>query len=157
MSEDVPPNDEMVNMSIVPPIQLAPILDPIEQYIVQTPTSTTPAPVQIQIAPKIEAQDTPMIDAAPSPLPQQISTPTAARTATPTRHTNGVVEASTPMPSKAVPHGAQARRYLNEKVTGVLLEGMKRLAVEQPEDPLRVLGEYLLQRSRELEGGNGGS
>jgi len=35
------------------------------------------------------------------------------------------------MPSKAAPHGAPARRYLNEKVTGVLLEGMKRLAAEQ--------------------------
>lgn len=74
------------------------------------------------------------------------------------------------MPAKAASHGAPARRYLNEKVTGVLLEGMKRLAAEQyvdleelssrdtdiaihrPEDPLRVLGEFLLQRSRELEG-----
>ncbi len=35
------------------------------------------------------------------------------------------------MPSKAAPHGAPARRYLNEKVTGVLLEGMKKLALEQ--------------------------
>lgn len=35
------------------------------------------------------------------------------------------------MPTKAAPHGAPARRYLNEKVTGVLLEGMKRLAAEQ--------------------------
>lgn len=35
------------------------------------------------------------------------------------------------MPSKAASHGAPARRYLNEKVTGVLLEGMKRLAADQ--------------------------
>ena len=84
------------------------------------------------------------------------------------------------MPSKAASHGAPARRYLNEKVTGVLLEGMKRLAADRyvvcvfldemrslgflgviclygsvtarPEDPLRVLGEFLLQRSREVEG-----
>ena len=35
------------------------------------------------------------------------------------------------MPAKAASHGAPARRYLNEKVTGVLLEGMKRLAAEQ--------------------------
>ncbi len=60
---------------------------------------------------------------------------------------------------------------MNEKVTGVLLEGMKKLAVEQyvrwqcflvivaaaltkffrPEDPLRVLGEYLVQRSKDVE------
>lgn len=56
------------------------------------------------------------------------------------------------MPSKAASHGAPARRYLNEKVTGVLLEGMKRLAADQPENPLQVLGEFLLQRSKDLEG-----
>lgn len=76
------------------------------------------------------------------------------------------------MPAKAASHGAPARRYLNKKVTGVLLEGMKRLAAEQyvgavdlfraeqrdadvtnrPEDPLRVLGEFLLHKSKELEG-----
>ena len=74
------------------------------------------------------------------------------------------------MPTKAASHGAPARRYLNEKVTGVLLEGMKRLASEQwvlsvqfgkgerltmiqyrPEKPLQVLGEFLLQRSAEIE------
>ena len=78
------------------------------------------------------------------------------------------------MPSKAASHGAPARRYLNEKVTGVLLEGMKRLAADQyvrwagsvdcgqeafinvflyrPENPLQVLGEFLMQRSKDLEG-----
>ena len=35
------------------------------------------------------------------------------------------------MPSKAASHGAPARRYLNERVTGVLLEGLKRLAADQ--------------------------
>lgn len=35
------------------------------------------------------------------------------------------------MPSKAASNGAPARRYLNDKVTGVLLEGMKKLASEQ--------------------------
>ena len=73
------------------------------------------------------------------------------------------------MPAEAPPHGHNARRYLNTKVTGVLLEGMKQIAKEQcvlgcnpgekrglicsdrPKDPLRVLGEYLLQRSKELE------
>ncbi|KAI1631004.1 hypothetical protein F4809DRAFT_204529 [Biscogniauxia mediterranea] len=55
------------------------------------------------------------------------------------------------MPAEAPPHGAPVRQYLNSKVTGTLLEGMKVLAKEQPKDPLRVLGEYLLQRSKELE------
>ncbi len=74
------------------------------------------------------------------------------------------------MPSEAAPHGDPTRRYFNSKVTGVLLEGMKQLAKDQyvtfaghrammpsltprrPPDPLRVLGEYLIQRSKELEG-----
>lgn len=43
--------------------------------------------------------------------------------------------------------GSQTRRYLNDKVTPVLLEGMRKIAVEQPADPLRVLGEYLIERS----------
>ena len=53
------------------------------------------------------------------------------RTATPNRHVNGIVETAPPMPSRAAAHGAPARRYLNEKVTGVLLEGMKRLAADR--------------------------
>jgi COMPASS component SDC1 len=32
------------------------------------------------------------------------------------------------------------------------MEGMKKVAKERPKDPLRVLGEYLLQRSKEIEG-----
>jgi hypothetical protein len=71
--------------------------------------------------------------AQPSPAAHPPSaTPTSVthRTATPTRTINGHVE-PTPMPLKAAPHGAPARRYLNEKVTGVLLEGMKRLVIEQ--------------------------
>lgn len=35
------------------------------------------------------------------------------------------------MPAEAPPHGHNARRYLNTKVTGVLLEGMKQIAKEQ--------------------------
>ncbi|KAI4237700.1 MAG: hypothetical protein LQ349_001660, partial [Xanthoria aureola] len=119
----------------------------------------------------------------PSPAPPHLATtPTSTaqqqqRTATPVRNTDGNnVDVPPPLlPAKAALHGAPARRYLNEKVTGVLLEGMKRLAVEQyvaiyyictrgisrqltsqltcrPDDPLRVLGEFLLQRSREIEG-----
>ena len=59
------------------------------------------------------------------------TTTTLQRTATPTRPVNGALESAPPMPSKAASHGAPARRYLNEKVTGVLLEGMKRLAADR--------------------------
>jgi COMPASS component SDC1 len=35
------------------------------------------------------------------------------------------------MPADAPPHGAPTRQYLNSKVTGVLLDGMKQLAKDQ--------------------------
>ncbi|TVY45687.1 Set1 complex component [Lachnellula subtilissima] len=91
----------------------------------------------------------------PSPVP------VPARIGTPSRNTNGDAtsratsqhpDPAPAIPKEAPPHGAPTRQYLNGKVTGVLLDGMKQLAKEQPKDPLRVLGEYLLQRSRELEG-----
>ncbi|KAL9103421.1 MAG: hypothetical protein Q9163_001523 [Psora crenata] len=69
--------------------------------------------------------------AAPQALPSASIPTVAPRTATPSRPVNGVTESTTPMPAKAASHGAPARRYLNERVTGVLLEGMKRLAAEQ--------------------------
>lgn len=43
--------------------------------------------------------------------------------------------------------GFPTRRYLNEKVTPTLLEGMRMIAVRKPEDPLRVLGQFLIDRS----------
>ena len=35
------------------------------------------------------------------------------------------------MPAEAPPHGAPVRQYINSKITGVLLEGMKIVAREQ--------------------------
>ncbi|ROV97930.1 hypothetical protein VSDG_04930 [Cytospora chrysosperma] len=55
------------------------------------------------------------------------------------------------MPTMAATHGAPTRQYLNSKVTAHVVEAMKIVAKEQPADPLRVLGEFLLQRSKELE------
>ncbi|KAI4173265.1 MAG: hypothetical protein LQ346_008439 [Caloplaca aetnensis] len=98
-------------------------------FPVQPSSADSPAPPLTNIHADID-----MLDAAPSPAavpPSAAATPTAQRTATPQRNTNGNVEAPPPLPAKAAIHGAPARRYLNEKVTGVLLEGMKKLAVEQ--------------------------
>ncbi|KAF3769347.1 hypothetical protein M406DRAFT_251344 [Cryphonectria parasitica EP155] len=55
------------------------------------------------------------------------------------------------MPAEAAPNGAPTRVYLNQKVTQHVLDGMKMLAVKKPSDPLRVLGEFLLKRSSEVE------
>jgi COMPASS component SDC1 len=44
--------------------------------------------------------------------------------------------------------GATTRKWLNEHVTPSLLQGMRLLAKEKPEDPLRVLGEFLISKSK---------
>ncbi|KAG9248854.1 hypothetical protein BJ878DRAFT_411783 [Calycina marina] len=93
----------------------------------------------------------PTTNNAPSPAPPRIGTPSRNMNGDNSRAVSAHPEPSS-MPKEAPPHGAPTRQYLNGKVTGVLLEGMKQLAKEQPRDPLRVLGEFLLQKSRELEG-----
>jgi hypothetical protein len=56
----------------------------------------------------------------------------------------------TPAPANQIPPGgAPARRYLNDNVTPVLLEGMKMLAREQPKEPLLALARFLEERHRE--------
>ncbi|KZF25877.1 hypothetical protein L228DRAFT_242257 [Xylona heveae TC161] len=138
------------------------------KYQSQNPpgTSETPALANSpEDAPDAVMKDLPAETVqSPAPQPQSTgSTPvpqSQPRTSTPGRTTNGLEQTSRPgsmhpdgteLPAQAASHGAPARKYLNEKVTGVLMEGMKMIAKEQPNDPLRVLGEYLLQRSRELE------
>ncbi|EER29443.1 COMPASS (complex proteins associated with Set1p) component [Coccidioides posadasii str. Silveira] len=58
------------------------------------------------------------------------------------------------VPASAIPQvragGAPARIYLNEKIVPYLLEGMKPLAKDQPPNPLRLLGEYLIAKSLEV-------
>jgi len=49
------------------------------------------------------------------------------------------------------PGGAPARAFLNERVVPYLLEGMRTVTRDQPPNPLRVLGEYLIQKSNEVE------
>ncbi|CEJ82595.1 Putative COMPASS component SDC1 [[Torrubiella] hemipterigena] len=97
-------------------------------------------------------------DSVASPMPQNSAdSPAPGRTGTPAQASRAASAHPDPgfgVPSEAAPHGDPTRRYLNTKVTGALLEGMKLLAKEQPEDPLRVLGEFLIQKSRELEGTN---
>ncbi|KAK9325358.1 hypothetical protein V1517DRAFT_314705 [Lipomyces orientalis] len=50
--------------------------------------------------------------------------------------------------NKPMRGGAPTRRYLNELITPALLDGVKLVAREQPENPLEMLGKYLLERSR---------
>ncbi|KAI0140887.1 hypothetical protein F4776DRAFT_613058 [Hypoxylon sp. NC0597] len=135
------------------------------------PASTGEAPTQTVEQSSSDAMTALTTEQAPSPAPAVLTsnapspaaTGVPARTGTPLR-TNGQdketgssraasqhPDAGFTMPSEAPPHGAPARQYLNSKVTGPLLDGMKMIAKDQPKDPLRVLGEYLIQRSKELE------
>jgi COMPASS component SDC1 len=63
---------------------------------------------------------------APSPLPGRTGTPAQGSRAASAHPDPGFT-----MPAEAPPHGDSTRRYLNTKVTAVLLEGMKQLAKDQ--------------------------
>ena len=73
----------------------------------------------------------------------------------------GAVKEETPVDGPSAPDssallanvvgGSQVRRYLNEQVTPSLLAGMRQIAAEQPEDPLRALGEFLISESERLK------
>jgi COMPASS component SDC1 len=89
----------------------------------------------------------------PSPAPQRTGTPSRSNGNDITsRATSQHPDPAPTIPKEAPPYGAPVRQYLNSKVTGPLMDGIKLLAKEKPNDPLRVLGEYLLLRSKELEG-----
>ncbi|KAL2065112.1 hypothetical protein VTL71DRAFT_4252 [Oculimacula yallundae] len=130
------------------------------------PQAATPSVTQAIDPSKdiVMTDSTPDRHESPAILPgATLANPIPARVGTPSRMTNGSNDSTsratslhpdpTPtMPKEAPAHGAPTRQYLNGKVTGPLMDGMKLLAKEQPKDPLRVLGEYLLQRSKEIEG-----
>ncbi|KAJ5934599.1 hypothetical protein N7466_004146 [Penicillium verhagenii] len=63
-----------------------------------------------------------------------------------------MVDVSNASASQVRPGGAPAREFLNEKLVPYLLEGMKVIAKEQPANPLRALGDFLIQKSNEVEG-----
>ncbi|OQD72732.1 hypothetical protein PENDEC_c019G05069 [Penicillium decumbens] len=76
--------------------------------------------------------------------------------------TNGTGSAPMPdlsgaAPSQVRPGGAPARIYLNQRIVPHLLEGLKSVARDQPANPLRVLGEFLIQKGDELESETNGN
>ncbi|QWU87529.1 hypothetical protein CA3LBN_001794 [Candidozyma haemuli] len=64
-------------------------------------------------------------------------------------------ESSVPKHKDAPVHeivgGSSVRQYLNKHLTQHLLEGLKKVSKEKPEDPLASLGQFLIQRSDELK------
>lgn len=103
------------------PRQTTPILPPMRQ--------TTPI-----LPPGMSRTHAPQNNARPvTPiLPPQAQQTKMEATSNPGSRAASVHPESGPkMPEKAPAHGAPARQYLNTKVTGALLEGMKILAKEQ--------------------------
>lgn len=45
--------------------------------------------------------------------------------------------------------GSSVRQYLNQHLTKHLLDGLKQVGHEKPDDPLLFLGEYLISKSKE--------
>ncbi|KZL85131.1 dpy-30 domain-containing protein [Colletotrichum incanum] len=98
---------------------------------------------------------------SPAPIPQaapSAPSPAPGRTGTPSRNLNGEASSRagsahpdvhpTNLPNQAVEHGDPARMYINSHVSAVLLEGMKIIGKNKPKNPLKVLGEFLLEESR---------
>jgi hypothetical protein len=78
-----------------------------------------------------------------SPVPGAlVPSPAPGRTGTPAQGSRAASAHPDPgfsLPSEAVPHGDTTRRYLNTKVSGVLLEGMKQVAKDKSVVPARYL------------------
>ncbi|KAG6007873.1 hypothetical protein E4U21_005461 [Claviceps maximensis] len=91
-------------------------------------TSETPQKDTVMLDVPVEqvASSTAPANLAPGPAPARTGTPAHGSRA-PSLHP----DLGFAMPSEAPAHGDPTRRYLNTKVTGVLLEGMKQLAKEQ--------------------------
>lgn len=89
---------------------------------------------------------------AQEPAPQVTVAAAATPTASTPRPSSIPPPPVTVKPEKPVAHGGPTRQFLNQNVTPHLLEGMKYLAVYEPEKPLLWLSEFLKDRSKEIEG-----
>lgn len=52
-------------------------------------------------------------------------------------------------PTHEIVGGSSIRRYLNQHLTKYVLEGLKQVADEKPQDPLIFLGEFLIKKGKE--------
>lgn len=57
------------------------------------------------------------------------------------------------LPVHEVVGGSSVRQYLNKHLTQHILEGLRAVSNNKPEDPLRWLGEFLIERSNQISNG----
>ncbi|WPH02479.1 Hypothetical protein R9X50_00534300 [Acrodontium crateriforme] len=94
----------------------------------------------------------------PATAPEHLSSIQPVAASTPPAFTSGSTRTGsmppqpTARPDKPVAHGGPTRQYLNQHVTPHLLEGMKFLAAQEPDKPLQWLANFLMERSKEVEG-----
>lgn len=94
--------------------------------------------------PKIETAPEPPVSLPPTQLPSAVATPPTA-TSTPAAEPIKQESASTAsLPNPAENYGAPTRLWLNKEVTPALLAGMRQIAKDKPEDPVKALGEFLI-------------
>ncbi|KAK9235932.1 hypothetical protein V1525DRAFT_408481 [Lipomyces kononenkoae] len=105
--------------------------------VIESTTNTTAKSRESSVEPKRKQQKT-------NHTSTEEEGDSGIRNGTATTAANGLVGES----NKPVRGGAPTRRYLNELVTPALLDGVRLVAREQPENPLEVLGKYLLERSK---------
>lgn len=76
--------------------------------------------------------------------PSAVATPPTS-TSTPAAEPIKQETASTAsLPNPAENYGAPTRLWLNKEVSPALLAGMRQIAKDKPEDPVRALGEFLI-------------
>ncbi|KAK7542442.1 uncharacterized protein J3D65DRAFT_613812 [Phyllosticta citribraziliensis] len=139
-----------------PPAQFAQQPPPPQQAAASStalPTTTSPPPAPAAAATSLPTAST-----------NSASTPTSTATAMPPRDQRaesatrtgsprpGQQQAQQQLPREALPHGSPTRVYLNSHLTPYLLEGMKKVAVLEPEKPLKWLSDFLAEKSKEVEG-----
>ncbi|KAK7725038.1 hypothetical protein SLS57_003951 [Botryosphaeria dothidea] len=123
------------------------------------PTATAAVDTPGNATPPIASTSTPPPTAAPAGAASASNNNNMARTGSP-RPPGGTTpnaqqqqqqQQRQELPTQPNPHGSQTRVYLNQNVTPHLLEGMKKLALLEPEKPLKWLSDFLAEKSREYE------
>lgn len=127
-----------------------PTLDPSlqdTQTNLADPTDPQPPPEAAEPSlPATEHLSTITSDAPPAAQTPPVAPPTTSS------RTGSAPPPPPAKPEKAVAHGGPTRQYLNTHITPHLLEGMKAIAMQEPDKPLLWLSEFLKERSQEVEG-----
>lgn len=116
---------------------------------IQQAQDSNPAPPPASVNPAMLSNQVEHQSTIQPPAPT-IATPPAASSAN--ARPGSMPPQPSARPSQPVAHGGPTRQYLNSNITPHLLEGMKRLAVDEPEKPLFWLSNFLREKSREVEG-----